>query len=113
MVSRTREKYVETIAVAAEGCDVIVGATGAVSVFSGGTSFGQGIETALAQIAADALGVSPEVVRVVNGDTARMPFGMGSWASRTTVVAGNAVHAAALAVRDRARQVVPFAPRRD
>jgi len=44
-------------------------------------------------------------VRVVNGDTARMPFGMGSWASRTTVVAGNAVHAAALAVRDRARQV--------
>jgi carbon-monoxide dehydrogenase large subunit/6-hydroxypseudooxynicotine dehydrogenase subunit gamma len=88
-----------------ETADVIVGATGAVSVFSGGTSFGQGIETALAQIAADALGVSPEVVRVVNGDTARMPFGMGSWASRTTVVAGNAVHAAALAVRDRARQV--------
>src|SRR5215468_4668236 len=88
-----------------ETADVIVGGTGAVSVFSGGTSFGQGIETAMAQIAADALGVSPEVVRVVNGDTARMPFGMGSWASRTTVVAGNAVHAAALAVRDRARQV--------
>ncbi len=88
-----------------ETADVTVGGTGAVSVFSGGTSFGQGIETALAQIAADALGVSPEVVRVVNGDTARMPFGMGSWASRSTVVAGNAVHAAALAVRDRARQV--------
>ncbi len=88
-----------------ETADVIVGGTGTVSVFSGGTSFGQGIETAMAQIAADALGVSPEVVRVVNGDTARMPFGMGSWASRTTVVAGNAVHAAALAVRDRARQV--------
>jgi aerobic carbon-monoxide dehydrogenase large subunit len=88
-----------------ETADVTVGGTGAVSVFSGGTSFGQGIETALAQIAADALGVSPEVVRVVNGDTARMPFGMGSWASRTTVVAGNAVHAAALAVRARARQV--------
>ena len=88
-----------------ETADVIVGGTGTVSVFSGGTSFGQGIETAMAQIAADALGVSPEVVRVVNGDTARMPFGMGSWASRSTVVAGNAVHAAALAVRDRARQI--------
>ena len=88
-----------------ETADVIIGGTGTVSVFSGGTSFGQGIETAMAQIAADALGVSPDVVRVVNGDTARMPFGMGSWASRTTVVAGNAVHAAALAVRDRARQV--------
>ena len=88
-----------------ETADVIVGGTGTVSVFSGGTSFGQGIETAMAQIAADALGVSPDVVRVVNGDTARMPFGMGSWASRSTVVAGNAVHAAALAVRDRARQI--------
>ena len=54
-----------------ETADVSVGGTGAVSVFSGGTSFGQGIETALAQIAADALGVSPDVVRVVNGDTAR------------------------------------------
>ncbi|HEY7144613.1 MAG TPA: molybdopterin cofactor-binding domain-containing protein [Streptosporangiaceae bacterium] len=88
-----------------ETADVSVGAAGTVSVFSGGTSFGQGIETALAQITADALGVSPESVRVVNGDTARQPFGMGSWASRSTVVAGNAVHAAALAVRDRARQL--------
>ncbi len=88
-----------------ETAEVTVGRTGAVSVFSGGTSFGQGIETVLAQIAADGLGVSPDVVRVVNGDTARMPFGMGSWASRSTVVGGNAVHAAALAVRARARQV--------
>jgi aerobic carbon-monoxide dehydrogenase large subunit len=88
-----------------ETADVVVSRTGAVSVFSGGTSFGQGIETVLAQIAADALGVSPDVVRVVNGDTARQPFGMGSWASRSTVVAGSAVHAAALAVRARARTV--------
>jgi carbon-monoxide dehydrogenase large subunit len=88
-----------------ETADVAVGGTGAVSVFSGGTSFGQGIETVLAQIAADALGVSPEVVQVVNGDTMRQPFGMGSWASRSTVVSGSAVHAAALAVRARARQV--------
>lgn len=88
-----------------ETADVTVGGTGAVSVFSGGTSFGQGIETVLGQIAADALGVCPDQVRVVNGDTVRQPFGAGSWASRSTVVGGSAVHAAALAVRARARQV--------
>jgi carbon-monoxide dehydrogenase large subunit/6-hydroxypseudooxynicotine dehydrogenase subunit gamma len=88
-----------------ETADVMVSQAGTVHVFSGGTSMGQGIETVLAQIAADALGVGLDVVRVVNGDTALQPFGAGSWASRTTVVAGNAVHAAAAAVRDRARQL--------
>ncbi len=88
-----------------ETADVVVSGTGAVHVYSGGTSLGQGIETVLAQIAADALGVDPAAVSVVNGDTDRQPFGGGSWASRTTVVAGSAVHAAALAVRDRAAQV--------
>jgi carbon-monoxide dehydrogenase large subunit len=88
-----------------ETADVAVGRSGAVQVFSGGTSLGQGVETVLAQIAADALGVDPASVSVTCGDTQRQPFGMGSWASRTTVVAGNAVHAAALAVRLRATQV--------
>jgi len=74
-------------------------------VYSGGTSLGQGIETVLAQIAADALGVGTDTVQVVNGDTALQPFGSGSWASRSTVVAGNAVHAAATAVAGRARQL--------
>jgi aerobic carbon-monoxide dehydrogenase large subunit len=85
--------------------DVMVSGTGAVHVFSGGTSLGQGIETILAQITADALGVSPEVVTVVNGDTDRQPFGGGSWASRSTVVIGSAVHVAASAVRARAGEV--------
>jgi CO/xanthine dehydrogenase Mo-binding subunit len=88
-----------------ETADITVSETGDVHVFSGGTSFGQGIETVLGQIAADALHVDPQVVHVVNGDTTLQPFGAGSWASRTTVVAGNAVHAAAAAVRDRARQL--------
>jgi len=88
-----------------ETADVVVSRTGAVHVFSGGTSLGQGIETVLAQIAADALGVDPDQVSVVNGDTDRQPFGGGSWASRSTVVAGSAVHAAAGAVRDRAAEV--------
>ena len=85
--------------------DVAVSEAGSVRVFSGGTSLGQGIETVLAQIAADALGVDLRAVDVVNGDTQLQPFGTGSWASRSTVVAGNAVHRAASAVRARAAQV--------
>ena len=85
--------------------DVAVTETGIVRVFSGGTSLGQGIETVLAQIAADALGVDLQAVDVVNGDTQLQPFGTGSWASRSTVVAGNAVHQAASAVRARATQL--------
>jgi carbon-monoxide dehydrogenase large subunit/6-hydroxypseudooxynicotine dehydrogenase subunit gamma len=88
-----------------ETADVTVSGSGAVQVLSGGTSLGQGIETVLAQIAADALGADPAAVSVICGDTQRQPFGMGSWASRTTVVGGNAVHAAARAVRQRATQV--------
>ena len=88
-----------------ETADVLVSKTGTVHVYSGGTSLGQGIETVLAQIAADALGVDLGTVRVVNGDTALQPFGSGSWASRSTVVGGNAVHAAATAVAARARQL--------
>jgi carbon-monoxide dehydrogenase large subunit/6-hydroxypseudooxynicotine dehydrogenase subunit gamma len=88
-----------------ETADVTVSKSGAVHVFSGGTSLGQGIETVLAQIAADALGVDPQVVRVVAGDTSAQPFGAGSWASRSTVVGGSAVHQAATAVRERALQL--------
>jgi aerobic carbon-monoxide dehydrogenase large subunit len=88
-----------------ETADVAVSSSGGVQVFSGGTSLGQGVETVLAQIAADALGADPASVSVTCGDTQRQPFGMGSWASRTTVVAGNAVHAAAQAVRLRATEV--------
>jgi carbon-monoxide dehydrogenase large subunit/6-hydroxypseudooxynicotine dehydrogenase subunit gamma len=85
-----------------ETADVTVSRSGAVHVYSGGTSLGQGIETVMAQIAADALGADPRSVRVTAGDTAAQPFGAGSWASRSTVVGGSAVHQAALAVRRRA-----------
>jgi carbon-monoxide dehydrogenase large subunit/6-hydroxypseudooxynicotine dehydrogenase subunit gamma len=85
-----------------ETADVTVSRSGTVHVLSGGTSLGQGIETVLTQIAADALGADPRVIRVTAGDTAAQPFGAGSWASRSTVVGGSAVHQAALAVRRRA-----------
>jgi CO/xanthine dehydrogenase Mo-binding subunit len=88
-----------------ETADVTVTKSGAVHVSSGGTSVGQGIETVLAQIAADALSVEPGVVHVTTGDTAAQPFGAGSWASRSTVVGGSAVHQAATAVGERAVQL--------
>jgi carbon-monoxide dehydrogenase large subunit/6-hydroxypseudooxynicotine dehydrogenase subunit gamma len=91
---------------------VTVTASGEAHVFSGGTSLGQVIQTVLAQIAADALGVDPGTVRVIAGDTAAQPFGAGSWASRSTVVGGSAVHQAATAVRERvqlvARMTCPY-----
>ncbi|MEO7125553.1 MAG: xanthine dehydrogenase family protein molybdopterin-binding subunit [Nakamurella sp.] len=77
-----------------ETADVEVTSSGRVRVHSGGASLGQGIETALAQIAADELHVDVDRVDVINGDTLLQPFGMGSWASRSTVVSGSAVQGA-------------------
>lgn len=89
--------------------DVEITRTGRVRVHSGGTSLGQGIETVLAQVVADELGVDPDLVDVVNGDTQLQPYGTGSWASRSTVVAGNAVRGAGRAV---AARVLELAARR-
>lgn len=85
--------------------DVEVTSGGRVRVHSGGTSLGQGIETVLAQIAADELGVGTDAVDVVNGDTLLQPYGTGSWASRSTVVAGNAVSCAGREVLARMREL--------
>jgi len=84
-----------------EGARVIIDPTGGVEVRTGASSLGQGLETSLAQIAAEVLGVPTQSVAVRHGDTDLIPFGVGSFASRGTVMAGNAVHQAALAVRDR------------
>jgi carbon-monoxide dehydrogenase large subunit len=63
---------------------------------------GQGHETTMAQIAADELGVDPSVVDVVYGDTDVVPYGNGTWASRSTVYCGGATVLAARDVRDKA-----------
>jgi aerobic carbon-monoxide dehydrogenase large subunit len=78
-----------------EVAEVQVETSGRVRVTVGGASLGQGIETVLAQIAADALGVRPDSVSVVAGDTEMLGDGVGSWASRSTVVGGSAVLRAA------------------
>jgi len=76
--------------------------TGKVWVATGLTSIGQGLETALAQVAAEELGVEAHDVLVVTGDTQAMPWGVATFASRAAVVSGNAVAVAALKVRDKA-----------
>jgi len=72
---------------------------GRITVVVGSKSQGQAHETTLAQVAADALGVGIERVNVSDGDTAALPYGMGSWGSRTAVMAGGAVLIAARRLR--------------
>jgi CO/xanthine dehydrogenase Mo-binding subunit len=85
------------------GIDVDV--DGTVRVLTGGASSGQGIETVLGQIAADVLGVGLDRIEVVHGDTDLIPDGVGSWSSRTTVIGGSAVLAAARETAAKARRI--------
>jgi carbon-monoxide dehydrogenase large subunit len=78
---------------------VEVDATGHVVVYSGVAAVGQGIETTLAQVCADELNVPPERITVVHGDSARVPFGVGGFASRGASVALPAALEAARKVR--------------
>jgi CO/xanthine dehydrogenase Mo-binding subunit len=82
-----------------DGVRVSVDATGSIELVSGAASVGQGVETVLAQICAEALGVDYRRVRVVRGRTDRIEFGNGAHASRVTVMSGTATYLAALAVR--------------
>ncbi len=82
-----------------EGARVTIEASGRVSVASGIGTQGQGHFTSFAQIVAEQLGVDVKDVRLVTGDTAQFYWGAGTFASRGAVVAGNAIHAAAAAVR--------------
>jgi carbon-monoxide dehydrogenase large subunit len=74
---------------------------GKVVLYSGCNSVGQGIATALSQIVADELQVAIDDVRVVHGDTAKVPYGNGSNASRSTVMAGSAAVGASRKVKEK------------
>jgi carbon-monoxide dehydrogenase large subunit len=92
--------FVETTGVGPyEGARVTIEASGKISVATGVGTQGQGHFTSFAQIVADQLGVSPRDVRMVTGDTAEFHWGTGTFASRGSVVAANAIHAAAKSVR--------------
>ncbi|HLU53924.1 MAG TPA: xanthine dehydrogenase family protein molybdopterin-binding subunit [Pseudonocardia sp.] len=78
---------------------------GKVEVVTGTSPHGQGHETAWAQIVADALGVHPDDVEVLHGDTAIAPFGRDTYGSRSLPVGGVAVHLAAEKVAAKARAI--------
>jgi aerobic carbon-monoxide dehydrogenase large subunit len=88
-----------------DGVRISVDTSGMVEVLTGGASLGQGFETVMAQVAADALGVDYRRCRVIHGQTDRIPFGIGAHASRATVMTASATHIAALNVRRKALAV--------
>jgi carbon-monoxide dehydrogenase large subunit len=92
--------YVEGTAIGPfEGASVKLDLSGRVLVATGAVNSGQGHETSFAQIAADALGVPLDWITVIGGDTAAVPFGVGTFASRSGVTAGSSILEAAGQVR--------------
>lgn len=77
-----------------DAATVRVNATGNISVMVGAHSHGQGHETAFPQVVADMLGVDPMSIEIVHGDTSKIPFGMGTYGSRSLAVCGSAVYRA-------------------
>src|SRR5229473_7810883 len=94
--------YVEGTAIGPyEGATVRLDPSGHAVVATGACCQGQGHETSFAQIAADALGIPIDWVTVVGGDTAVIPFGVGTFASRSAVNAGSSIHEASGRVKDK------------
>jgi aerobic carbon-monoxide dehydrogenase large subunit len=89
----------------ADGADLRVHPTGKAVLAISVQTQGQGHETTFAQLVAHELGLSPDDVEVVHGDTDRTPFGLGTYGSRSTPVSGAAAVVAARRVRERARLV--------
>ena len=74
-----------------EAAAVRVHPTGSVTILTGSHSHGQGHETTFAQLVADGLGIPMESIEIVHGDTAKIPYGMGTYGSRSLAVGGTAI----------------------
>ena len=85
--------------------EIRVHPTGSVTVFTGSHSHGQGHETTFAQVVAARLGVAVEAVDVVHGDTGRVPFGMGTYGSRSISVGGAAIMKALDKIETKAKKI--------
>src|ERR1051325_6748118 len=75
--------------------------TGKVTALTGASPHGQGEETTFAQIVADIFGITPDDVNIVHGDTAAVPYGIGTFGSRATAVGGTAMYVAAQKVKSK------------
>jgi carbon-monoxide dehydrogenase large subunit len=82
-----------------ETVEIAMDPSGYVEARIGASPHGQGLRTTLAQIIADEIGVTPQTIRIVHGDTDRTPYGFGTFASRSLVIAGGASLLAARKVR--------------
>ena len=85
--------------------EVRVHPTGSVTVFTGSHSHGQGHETTFAQLVAARLGIAPDSVDIVHGDTGRVPFGMGTYGSRSLSVGGSAIMKALDKIETKAKKI--------
>ncbi len=85
--------------------EVRVHPTGSVTVFTGSHSHGQGHETTFAQLVAARLGIAVEAVDIVHGDTGRVPFGMGTYGSRSLSVGGSAIMKALDKIETKAKKI--------
>ena len=88
-----------------DAATVRVNATGNIAVMVGAHSHGQGHETAFPQVVGEMLGIDPQSVEIVHGDTSKIPFGMGTYGSRSLAVCGSAVVRATEKVIDKARKI--------
>jgi carbon-monoxide dehydrogenase large subunit len=88
-----------------ESGKVQVHPTGKVSVFTGSHSHGQGHETTMAQLVADHLGISMDDVEIVHGDTGRVPFGMGTYGSRSASVGGTAIVMSLNKIKEKGKKI--------
>jgi carbon-monoxide dehydrogenase large subunit len=88
-----------------ESAEIRFHPTGSVTVFTGSHSHGQSHETTFAQIVSDRFGIPIENVEVVHGDTSKIPFGMGTYGSRSLAVGGSAIVKAVDKVVNKARKI--------
>ena len=88
-----------------ESANVRVTPTGSAIVYSGASPHGQGLDTSFAQIAGDLLGIDPENVNVLHGDTDQGAWGWGTYGSRSLAVGGEAVALAARKVQKKAKRI--------
>jgi carbon-monoxide dehydrogenase large subunit len=88
-----------------EAGTIRVNPTGSVTVLTGSHSHGQGHETTFAQLVTEKLGVDINSVEVVHGDTGKIPFGMGTYGSRSLAVGGMALMAALEKIRDKSKKI--------
>ncbi|HTW87603.1 MAG TPA: xanthine dehydrogenase family protein molybdopterin-binding subunit [Candidatus Binataceae bacterium] len=91
-----------------ESATVRIEPDGKVVVLTGSSSHGQGHETSFAQVAADALGIEVGDIKVIHGDTGRVQYGIGTFASRSMAVGGAALMGAIAKLQDKMKKIASF-----